>query len=57
VPAGVWQGSRVRGGDYALLGTTVAPGFEFSDFQAGNRSELIEQYESHADWIHSLPRN
>src|SRR5262245_33586587 len=39
VPAGVWQGSfvgqggvRAGGGDFALLGTTVSPGFEFRDY-------------------------
>lgn len=32
VPAGVWQGSRLlSGGRWALLGTTMAPGFEFTD--------------------------
>jgi predicted cupin superfamily sugar epimerase len=32
VPAGVWQGSRLEpGGSWALLGTTVSPGFEFAD--------------------------
>src|SRR5207245_2095434 len=30
VPRGVWQGSRLRpGGAFALLGTTMAPGFDF----------------------------
>lgn len=36
VPRNVWQGARVRGGqDFALLGTTVAPGFDFADFEIG----------------------
>ena len=36
VPAGVWQGSRLlEGGEFALLGTTVSPGFEYEDFEAG----------------------
>lgn len=34
VPAGTWQGSRLQaGGDWALMGTTVAPGFEFADWE------------------------
>lgn len=42
VPRGVWQGSRlVAGGRFALLGTTVAPGFEFADYEHGRRSDLI----------------
>ena len=32
VPAGCWQAARTTG-DYTLVGCTVAPGFEFSDFQ------------------------
>lgn len=32
IAAGVWQAARVVSG-YALLGCTVAPGFEFSDFE------------------------
>jgi predicted cupin superfamily sugar epimerase len=31
VVAGNWQAARLTG-DYALVGCTVAPGFEFSDF-------------------------
>ena len=31
VPAHCWQGARSRG-DYALVGCTVAPGFDFADF-------------------------
>ncbi|MFY9261097.1 MAG: cupin domain-containing protein [Gallionella sp.] len=32
IPAGVWQAARVVSG-HALVGCTVAPGFEFSDFR------------------------
>jgi predicted cupin superfamily sugar epimerase len=45
VPHGVWQGSALKpGGRFALLGTTMAPGFDFADYQAGNRDELIAAY-------------
>jgi predicted cupin superfamily sugar epimerase len=41
VERGVWQGSRlVRGGRWALLGCTVSPGFEFADYDSGDRAEL-----------------
>jgi hypothetical protein len=41
VPAGVWQGSRLKpGGEWALLGTTVAPGFEFSDCRLMTEADL-----------------
>ena len=32
VPAGVWQAARPLG-DYALVGCTVGPGFDFADFR------------------------
>jgi predicted cupin superfamily sugar epimerase len=32
VPAGVWQAAKTTGA-YTLVGCTVAPGFEFDDFQ------------------------
>src|SRR5581483_11176343 len=36
VPRGVWQGARlVPGGRFALLGTTVAPGFDYADYETG----------------------
>lgn len=45
VPADVWQGSRVTaGGEYALVGTTMAPGFTPSDYVSGEREMLIAQY-------------
>lgn len=57
VPGEVWQGSRVRqGGKYALLGTTMAPGFEYEDYETGKRQELIAGYPQHAELIASLTR-
>ncbi len=57
VPAGHWQGSRVRpGGDWALLGTTMSPGFEFSDFERGRRAELVATHPDFRDEIESLTR-
>lgn len=41
VPAGTWQGSRLLpGGRWALLGTTVCPGFEFADFELATAADL-----------------
>lgn len=57
VPAGVWQGSRIMaGGDYALLGTTMSPGFDPADYQPGRREELVAQYPQHAASIQALTR-
>src|ERR1700692_757812 len=45
VPRGVWQGSFLEpGGAVALLGCTVAPGFEFADYESGDRQALTAQY-------------
>ena len=56
-PAGVWQGSRLLpGGAYALLGTTMAPGFTDDDFIPANRDELITQFPDQAKVIQSLTR-
>jgi uncharacterized protein len=55
VPAGVWQGCRLeRGGEWALMGCTVAPGFEYADYQAGDRGELTAAYPKFAELIVSL---
>lgn len=45
VPKGVWQGSiLMRGGSYALLGTTMAPAYDPSDYLHGDRDELVRAY-------------
>lgn len=45
VPAGTWQGLRLRrGGRYALMGTTMAPGFDLADCECADRSTLLGQY-------------
>lgn len=57
IPRGVWQGSRVMGTeDFALVGATVAPGFDFRDFELGDRAQLIEQYPAQAKLITTLTR-
>ncbi len=57
VPRGVWQGSRVApGGRWALLGTTMAPGFDLADYEAGDRDELIARYPDAAERILVLTR-
>jgi len=55
VPAGIWQGAfLLEGGQFALMGATVAPGFDFSDRELGTRKELLERYPQHNDIITSL---
>lgn len=55
VPRGVWQGARLRrGGRFALLGTTMAPGFEFADLEIGMRAQLCREYGQYRSRICSL---
>lgn len=55
VPAGVWQGSRlVPGGQFALLGCTVAPGFDFADYEGGARAVLQVEFPAAAELIRQL---
>ena len=47
VPKYVWQGARlIQGGKFALLGTTMAPGFEFADYEAGDKNKLCLEFPS-----------
>ncbi len=57
VPAGCYQGSSlVEGGKFALLGTTVAPAFDFIDFESGNRTMLVERFPQLAEQIIQLTK-
>jgi predicted cupin superfamily sugar epimerase len=57
VPAGTWQGGCLNGGGrFALMGTTVAPGFESADFELGARDEMLEGYPDQRDLILRLTR-
>ncbi len=55
VPAGTWQGSRPAG-EWALVGTTTAPPFEWTMFTLGVRAELQARHPSAAAEIASLTR-
>ena len=57
VPHGIWQGSHMLpGGKYALLGTTMAPGYEHDEFVLGRRDDLTSKYPQDADLIQKLTR-
>ncbi len=57
IPRDVWQGTRLRdGGRWALLGTTVAPGFDFADFEMADRPALLARFPQHAEIIEQLTR-
>src|SRR5690606_2869160 len=49
VSAGTWFGAKVVDPDsYCLCGCTVAPGFDFGDFELANRRHLLEAFPSQA---------
>ena len=56
IPKNTWQGSYLlKNGRFALLGTTVSPGFEFQDFQRPrNPQELIQKFPQQKDLIIKL---
>jgi predicted cupin superfamily sugar epimerase len=55
VPGGTWQGSRLCAhGRFALMGTTMAPAFDYSDYVAGERDALIKTYPQKEQWIKKL---
>ena len=55
VPAGCWFGATVEQG-YALVGCTVAPGFDFCDFEMAERSALLGMYPQHRTIIERLTK-
>ncbi|MEI6449451.1 MAG: cupin domain-containing protein [Actinomycetes bacterium] len=55
VSAGSWQGARLAGGPHlpasrawALVSCIVSPGFEYEDFELGERDALLAAYPGHA---------
>lgn len=58
VPAGSWQGARLAGGPHlpasrawALVSCVVSPGFEYEDFELGERDALLAAYPEHAEIV------
>lgn len=55
VPRDVWQGSRViPGGNYALMGTTMAPGYTGSDFELADKELMLARYPEWTELIGHL---
>ena len=55
VPGGSWFGATVAGREtFALVGCTVAPGFEFADFETADRALLVERWPQHRALIERL---
>jgi len=56
VPAGCWFGA-VTSGEYSLVGCTVAPGFDFSDFEMAEQTTLTALFPQHAALIKRMTRS
>ena len=57
VRAGCWFASHVADcKSFAVVGCTVAPGFEFDDFEMGKREELVSKYQQCEELITRLTR-
>ena len=57
VSNGVWMGMQLKpGGEYALMGTSVSPGFEFDDLELASRDILIRDYPEFKNKILELTR-
>ena len=55
VRAGCWFASHVADwNSFAVAGCTVAPGFDFEDFEMGRREELVAKYPQHRVLIEGL---
>jgi predicted cupin superfamily sugar epimerase len=55
VPAGVWQAAEPEH-EAVLCGCTVAPGFDFADFEMGAGEALVAEYPDQAALIRRLLR-
>lgn len=54
VPAGVWQAAVPRGTRLSLCGCTVAPGFDFADFDLPSRDEMLRLLPEHGELVVTL---
>lgn len=52
IPANTWFAAKVNDkNSYSLMGCIVSPGFEFDDFELGDRKKLEENYPELKTWI------
>ncbi|MBL6976112.1 MAG: cupin domain-containing protein [Deltaproteobacteria bacterium] len=57
VPAGTWQGTFLDpGGRFALMGTTMTPGFMPDGYEAADRRELVERFADRRELVLRLTR-
>jgi len=55
VKADRWFGSMpLEGSEYCFVGCTVAPGFEFSDFELATASQMCTEYPAHTELLNKI---
>lgn len=58
IPYNSWFAAKILDeSGFALVGCTVAPGFEFEDFEMGKRKELISLFPEYREIINKLSTN
>lgn len=60
VPAGAWQAAvplAERGAGWSLCGCTVAPGFDFADFELPSQEEMLTLLPDHPTAVRRLSRS
>lgn len=57
IKAGSWFGAVLNGNsEYALVGCTVSPGFDYADFEMAERNKILTDYPQHAEIINLLTK-
>jgi uncharacterized protein len=55
IPANCWFGAHVENSNsFSLCGCTVAPGFDFRDFEMADRGKLVNDFPHYSDVIKRL---
>ncbi len=58
IPANHWFAALpIDAGSFCLAGCTMAPGFDFKDFELAKREELSKLYPQHSEMIEKLTRS
>ena len=55
IPSGSWFAARPMG-EYTLVGCTVSPGFDFTDFELASKTQLLSLFPQHRLTIDELCR-
>jgi len=52
IPKESWFAAKViNKNSFTLIGCTVAPGFDFTDFELGKKDELLQKYSQHKELL------